>query len=412
MFSVDNFYAYLMHQYSWPRKNNFIWAFTTHGNRNVYDLILRHFNTHDFYEQVRNTYLERYFGSVSMFDQEPVDFKQYFFDYATLDTSSPSGTGASYHKHYSTGELIAQRLSTVINPIICHSERNSDEINFLRNFGFLDVHYWWHGLIARDWFRHWKHYRTNNSSASNRLGCYIRDTTGTRQYRSKLLEFIKDESNIYCPALLNQNYNSDASAFIEWSDTNNFDIHIVAETLFETSKTHLTEKVLKPVAMEQPFILFAGPDSLEYIKNYGFQTFSCCWDESYDTIADSNERYAAIVDLLKFLNKLPADKYMRLINRSKLIAKNNREHFYSQSFEDILISELHTNMDIALAYQEERFFTNPGGLFFEQANKLLPYINDSLPQRMHQAAPKILKHIESQYPEVAKQILKQYPDLF
>jgi hypothetical protein len=406
MFSVDNFYEYLMHQYSWPRKNNFLHVFETHGSRDLYSIILRHYNTNDFYNQVRKAELENYYGGLFMFDQEPMEFDQYYFDY-----SKKPSTGHEFHANFSTQEIMYFHLSKVHTPIICHSELNSDEIGYFTNRGFLDVHHWYHGLISRDWFRHWKHY-TPHSNAQNRLGCYIRDTSGTREYRNNLIEFIKDQQNIYCPLLENQVFPSNESARLTWDDTANFDIHIVPETLFHTQKTHLTEKVLKPVAMEQPFILFAGPNSLEYMRQYGFQTFSSCWDESYDIIQDSNERYDAIVSLIKHLNALPPKEYKRIVARAKLIAKNNREHFYSQAFEDNLLTELHNNFNVALSQQQEDYFLKPGGAFFSTVNTLKDFKDNRYPNKILKQAPIVLKHIESIYPDVAKQILKQYPDLF
>ena len=380
-------------------------VFKTHGSRDIYDIILRSRITDDYVTNVANTKLENFYGGLFMFDQEPVDFDQLFFDY----DKKPNGHH-DYHKDFNKQQLMYLRMSKVYTPIICHSEKNSSEIEYFKSRGFLDAHFWYHGLIAREWYRHWKHYipETNNAQ---RLGCYIRDTGGTRKYRVNVLDLLERES-IFCPLLKGETYTSEASAMLEWSDTARFDIQVVAETLFDTPKTHLTEKVLKPIAMEQPFILFAGPNSLEYMRNYGFQTFACCWDESYDKIQDSKKRYQAVEYLIKHLNSLPKDQYNRIINRAKLIAKNNREHFYSQQFEDTLLDELHTNINLALNQQAENFFTNPGGTFFDAANIMRHYPQDTHPQRWLSEVPSVLKHINSEHPQIAKQILKKYPDLF
>ena len=408
MFSVDNFYDYLMHYCTWPLKDNFLHVFKTHGSRDLHDIVLWHRDIPDFYNNVRNKQLERYYGGIYMFDQEPIDFDQLYFDQSNPRLDSRATF--NYCNYFNKIEQFVQKTATVLTPIICHSEQRSDEVQLLESLGFLTVHYWWHGLIARDWYRHWKHY-TPLVKADQRLGCYIRDTSGTRQYRKNLLNIIAKEKNIYCPLLRDQRYHSDASAMLEWNDTGKFDIHIVAETLFDTQKTHLTEKVLKPVAMEQPFILFAGPHSLEYMRSYGFQTFSCCWDESYDAIEDSQERYDAIVDLIKHLNSLNDLAYSKILKKAKLIAINNREHFYSSRFEDTLLAELHTNLNKAFDQQKIDQVTNPGGMFFNMVNTIKGY-NEITPQRWVSEAQEIFKFIEQRNPKLAKQILKQYPDLF
>lgn len=406
MFSVDNFYDYLSSEYCLPRKNNTLWAFQTHGDRSVNKLILWDQSNWPISTEVADVHTQsHYFGKMMMFDQEPILFDQLEY---TIDANL---TKSRWLDYYTIPEQLVRIGAAVHQSFICHSEKNSDEVEYFKDRGFLDVHYWYHGLIARDWFRHWKHFTPLHAEHSQRFGCYIRDTSGTRKYREQLLEFIKATNDIYCPLLNGNIYDSDASAMLEWSDTGAFDIHLVAETLFDTQKTHLTEKVLKPVAMEQPFILFAGPNSLEYMRDYGFQTFACCWDESYDEIEDSQERYAAITNLISNLNSLTRSQYNRILKRAKLIAKNNREHFYSQEFEDLLLNELHTNLNTAYQTQAESFLNNPGGLYFKEAEKFMS-IDDPLIHNIRPRNIALLNLIKTQHPDVAKQILKQYPDLF
>ena len=395
-----------MRHYSGTRKNNFLYIFQKHGSKDIYDLGLSPLQPEHFKVEIKQQLIDRLYGGMFMFDQEPVELLGF-----SLSENHPKikAKSQNYTKDFSQLELILNRLATVYTPIICHSERNSQDIRFLEKRGFITAHYWWHGLISRDWFRHWKHY-VPAPSTSNRLGCYIRDITGTRAYRKNLLEFIKQEKNIYCPILDGKVYDSTASAMIEWEDTGKFDIHIAAETLFDTSKTHLTEKVLKPIAMEQPFILFAGPNSLEYMRDYGFQTFSCCWDESYDSIQNSAERFRMLTELLLWINNLSDSKYQRMINKAKLIAKNNREYFYSNRFEEILLSEVDRNITTAFALQQENFKTNPGGMFFQVAEKYKKYDEDG-PNLIKAQAAAIHKYLQNTDPSIAKQIAQLYPDL-
>jgi hypothetical protein len=414
MFSVNNFYDYLIHKYARPYENkNFLHHFETHGDCNLYALdSYYYYNSVEFCPLLEQKPTQKkFYGAIYTFDQEPIDFEKLYFGDCNAISEPPTRArevklNSFYKKHLSRAEHVMAIISRHTTPIIAHSEKNSNEIEQFKQFGFLDVHYWYHGLIARDWFRHWKHYKPLHNS-NNRFGCYIRDMTGSRQYRKQLFKFVKN-NGIFCPLLNGQDYNSNASAMLEWNDTGKFDIHIVAETLFHTQKTHLTEKSLKPIAMEQPFILFAGPNSLQYMRDYGFQTFDCCWDESYDAITNSKERYDAIIDLIKHLNSLPTDEYNRILRRAKLIAKNNRDHFYSQRFEDYLLNELHTNFKQALEKQQSptttSTFFKSMALIKKRAGKIHPIDIDR--------TNGIINYLSKHDPEEKDRILEQYPDLF
>jgi hypothetical protein len=254
MFSVNNFYDYLTAKYSWPTKSkNLIYKFDHRGSRNLADLqptiskdvYIRHILTPED--------TTKYYGGIFLFDDEPIDFTYYI---------------PRQCQGLSKSDSILSNLSRMHTPIICHSEKNSYEIKFFQQKGFLDVHYWYHGLISRDWFRHWKHYDKINDSYK-RFGCYIRDTSGSRTYRNDLLGFISEQTDIFCPLLENNSIiDSSASAKIDWSDTGKFHVQIVPETLFNTTKTHLTEKSIRPIVMQQPFILVGPPNSLKYMQSY------------------------------------------------------------------------------------------------------------------------------------------------
>ena len=56
----------------------------------------------------------------------------------------------------------------------------------------------------------------------------------------------------------------------------------------------LTEKTARPLMWGMPFFLNAGRGSLNALRELGFETFSELWDESYDTIADPDQRAAAM----------------------------------------------------------------------------------------------------------------------
>jgi hypothetical protein len=425
MFSVNNFYDYLTHKYSWPNKNkeNLVYKFYQDGGRDLYSLL----PTTDF-DYVLENNLFRFFGSFYLFDQEPISLETYYFD-QTHYRSTPA-----HIKQMSVIEknnFILSWLSRMRSPIICHSELNSDDVKLFNDHGFLDVYYWYHGLIARDWFRHYKHYRKNRSHENvKRFGIYARDAGGSRKYRLDLLTKLSDISNEVFfnlqENIKNQDrsgiivntwdvsdkiYNSDESSRIEFADTEKFHIQLVAETLFNTTKVHLTEKTFKPIVMEQPFILFSGPFSLDYIKNYGFQTFDSVWDESYDHIIDNEKRFNAVISLINELYHLPKEKFNLLIEKTNNIIAHNKKYFYSQQFEDRLLKEVNDNFNLAFAQQNKNFLSNPGGNW-------LPYVSmfkhklgaiDTVHKKELNGA---MHYLTTNYPNQAKKILKTYSHLF
>jgi hypothetical protein len=74
--------------------------------------------------------------------------------------------------------------------------------------------------------------------------------------------------------------------------------NIVTETCFSEGQIFFTEKILKPIMCLQPFIVLSSPNYLKKLKELGFKTFDCIWDESYDSIMDNEDRLIKIFDLI------------------------------------------------------------------------------------------------------------------
>jgi hypothetical protein len=66
----------------------------------------------------------------------------------------------------------------------------------------------------------------------------------------------------------------------------------------------ISEKIFKPIAFLQPFVVFGQPGSLEFLKSLGFKSFDRWWDESYDSIKDEQTRFRAITSLYKKLSRM------------------------------------------------------------------------------------------------------------
>ena len=118
------------------------------------------------------------------------------------------------------------------------------------------------------------------------------------------------------------------------------------ETLFDDSRLHLTEKTLRPIACAQPFILAATVGSLEYLRGYGFETFAPWIDETYDTIENPVQRLDAIVQEMKRIANL--SNKVELYQEIRKIAARNQKLFFSEAWQQSIINEFKTNLDLAL----------------------------------------------------------------
>lgn len=67
---------------------------------------------------------------------------------------------------------------------------------------------------------------------------------------------------------------------------------IVTET-FTVEPTILTEKIWKPILAKRLFVVFANRNYLRDLKSFGYKTFDCVIDESYDTIDNDTDRWSA-----------------------------------------------------------------------------------------------------------------------
>lgn len=94
---------------------------------------------------------------------------------------------------------------------------------------------------------------------------------------------------------------------IEIADTVNFYntsfCSVILETFQRLDDPLITEKTIKAIACEQPFLVFGSNGLLEELKSFGFETFSDIFDESYDKIQNPQLRLEQIFrEMLKISN--------------------------------------------------------------------------------------------------------------
>jgi xylose isomerase len=87
----------------------------------------------------------------------------------------------------------------------------------------------------------------------------------------------------------------------------------------------ITEKTMKPLAFQHPFIVYGPAGVLSTLRAWGFETFNNIWDESYDQITNTERRRDAVVAVV---NSLQVDSYS-----SETLEKlqHNRNHFFDRA---------------------------------------------------------------------------------
>lgn len=265
--------------------------------------------------------------------------------------------------------------------LLLHSEQRSDHVEQYQQQGYVPVYVWSHGIIARDWFRYAEHdpvlnFDTNHITHDFLL--YNRAWSGTREYRLCMAEQVVCQNLVpHCKTSFNahdcQHYSqhrfanpdfaisnfeleqyfpanthtANASADYCGEDYATTGIEVVLETLFDDTRWHLTEKTLRPIACGQPFILMATAGSLQYLRQYGFQTFTGLIDESYDQIHDPRQRLQAVIKEMVRISALPAQKKYQLFESLNHVARHNQRHFFN-AFTHQVQQEYITNMHTAM----------------------------------------------------------------
>ena len=107
---------------------------------------------------------------------------------------------------------------------------------------------------------------------------------------------------------------------------------LVTETFYFERDIFPSEKIYKPILHEHPFIVVGCPGLLAMLKDQGFQTFSKWIDESYDTIADGEERMDAIMETAEYLHNLSLEDKRQMFTEMKPILEHNRKVLLDKNF--------------------------------------------------------------------------------
>lgn len=362
---LDNLYHYIEQicQQIWQGRV-IIYRFYPHGSKDF-----AHLETLYVSYSLSDTILS---PAVICNDQEPLNYELY--DRTTL--MFESGKHTLNQLGYTKKNLRDYPIEVWDHAVILHSEQRSAEVERYQQDGFVPAYYWSHAIIARDWFRFAEHVRQQKQAQKTFL-IYNRAWTGTREYRLKFVELLiawqltddcRTTANSVDPdsglhyrdytfdnpawrpelpidnSFPNNTNCSTSSAKFDMHDYEITDIEVVLETLFDDARLHLTEKILRPIALAQPFILVSTAGSLEYLRRYGFRTFDTIWSEDYDTVQDPVPRLEFIVCMMKTIAGWDTVTRQQKMQQAQAIADYNRQHFFSAEFFDLVQHELKHNL--------------------------------------------------------------------
>ena len=104
---------------------------------------------------------------------------------------------------------------------------------------------------------------------------------------------------------------------------------LVSETLFQDDPDalFLSEKIYKPIAYSDPFMVVGSMGTLRILRYLGYQTFPEMFDESYDQEYDIRKRFDLIVKNLERWKQLSHDEKVQKYNSIREKLKHNFEVF-------------------------------------------------------------------------------------
>ena len=97
----------------------------------------------------------------------------------------------------------------------------------------------------------------------------------------------------------------------------------------EPSNLFISEKLWKPIWALQPFMVWGHRRTLSQLRSWGFETYGCLWDESYDDLPDVQRLEIMLQNLREA--RFRREK-LRWWQHCREICQHNQAHFMSQDW--------------------------------------------------------------------------------
>ena len=100
----------------------------------------------------------------------------------------------------------------------------------------------------------------------------------------------------------------------------------------ERNDEFISEKTLKPLASQHPFLLVSTRGNLQHVRDLGFETFPELFDESYDLHFKWQQRITAVLEQVKKFNprniENPRVREKLEYNQHRFFDRNLTDHFF------------------------------------------------------------------------------------
>lgn len=99
---------------------------------------------------------------------------------------------------------------------------------------------------------------------------------------------------------------------------------VAGETYCPNGYPYFTEKTVKAILYERPFVSYGNPGTLAYLRDYGFKTFHEYWDESYDNEKDDDKKIEMIAEIIRNICKKNLKEINQLYDNMKPLLEYNK----------------------------------------------------------------------------------------
>jgi hypothetical protein len=169
---------------------------------------------------------------------------------------------------------------------------------------------------------------------------FCQPTVENRQHQ-KFVDYVVSNTSIPVTKIANDSAVLLFNPLVEGSQVDpnwiaNTYFSVVTETHVGDDPSHITEKIYKLIFCCHPFIVVGPRHHLATLRRYGFKTFSCLFDESYDLMPETLEKYNLISDQIKFYTTDEGrEKLKQLLPVLRSTLEYNRNHLLSLSSNDV-----------------------------------------------------------------------------
>lgn len=165
--------------------------------------------------------------------------------------------------------------------------------------------------------------------------------SNTTEYEPEFINYVRSNPSIKTAKIKDDDADLKLDPLVEGAQMNpawvaNTYFSVVTETHVGEMPSHVTEKIYKLIFCCHPFIVVGPTYHLETLRRYGFKTFPELFDESYDSMLETFEKYNLISNQIKFYSTNRGKKRLKeLLPQLRATLEHNRNHLMSLTSDDV-----------------------------------------------------------------------------